>query len=125
MPPGGPLWRALDTMNHLGCDPGDLVACLCPSAGPECYEVGPEVQEAALEGIGPHAAAFFIPGPAQLHFDLWSANVDALIRGGLNRENVHVAGLCTLCRNDLFPSHRREGPGAGRFVAAIGLPCGS
>jgi copper oxidase (laccase) domain-containing protein len=32
-----------------------------------------------------------------------------------------VAGVCTLCRNDLFPSHRREGEAAGRFAAVIGL----
>jgi YfiH family protein len=125
-------WRAtvagvvpnlLNKMLDLDCDPMDLVACLCPSAGPECYEVGPEVRQAALEGIGPHAEAFFRSGPAKLHFDLWSANVDALLQGGLRPEDIHVAGLCTLCRNDLFPSHRREGPDAGRFLAVIGLPC--
>jgi hypothetical protein len=31
-----------------------------------------------------------------------------------------VAGICTLCRNDLFPSYRREGNAAGRFAAALG-----
>jgi len=108
-------------MVELGCEPGDLVACVCPSAGPECYEVGDEVRAAAIRGIGPHAAAFFRPGPrGKAHFDLWHANVDALTRAGLNAHAVHVAGLCTLCRNDLFPSHRREGEAAGRFAAVIG-----
>jgi YfiH family protein len=124
-------WRAtvagivpnlLNKIMDLGCAPSSLVACLCPSAGPECYEVGPEVRQAALEGIGPHAEAFFRSGPAQSHFDLWSANTDALLRGGLQPQDVHVAGLCTLCHNDLFPSHRREGAAAGRFIAVIGLP---
>ena len=38
----------------------------------------------------------------------------------LREENVHVAGVCTIERNDLFPSHRVEGSRAGRFAAVIG-----
>jgi YfiH family protein len=110
-------------MAELGCDPGDLVACICPSAGPECYEVGAEVLAAAIQGIGPHAAEFFHRGPqGKLHFDLWHANTDALVRASLEPQSVHMAGLCTLCRNDLFPSHRREGNACGRFAAIIGWP---
>lgn len=110
-------------MVALGCEPADLVACICPSAGPECYEVGDEVRDAALEGIGSHAEAFFRPGPrGRDHFDLWRANADALVRAGVTPVSIHVAAVCTLCRNDVFPSHRREGDAAGRFAAAIGLP---
>ena len=109
-------------MADLGCEAVDLVACICPSAGPECYEVGGEVRTAAVEGIGPHAEAFFHPGPrGKDHFDLWAANVEAMEKAGVPRESIHVAGVCTLCRNDLFPSHRREGEAAGRFAAVIGL----
>ncbi len=110
-------------MVDLGCRPSDMVAGICPSAGPCCYEVGAEVREAALRGIGPHAATFFLPSvtPAKYHFDLWHANTDALVRADLPPESIHVAGICMLCRNDLFPSHRREGAAAGRFAAVIGL----
>jgi len=107
----------------LGCDPENLVACICPSAGPECYEVGHEVRTAALDGIGSHAEEFFQPGPAgKDHFNLWAANIDALRRAGVPAESIHVAGVCTLCRNDVFPSYRREGEKAGRFAAVVGLP---
>lgn len=111
-------------MVDLGCRPGDLIAAICPSAGPCCYEVGDEVLAAALDELGPHAAAFFhrAETAAKHHFDLWSANTDALVRSGLACESIHVAGICTLCRNDLFPSHRREGNAAGRFAAVIGMP---
>ncbi len=118
-------------MVDLGCRPGDLVACICPSAGPCCYEVGEEVRQAALEGLGPHAAAFFRPSvggnaeggqPSAKHFfNLWQANTDALVRAGLAPESIHLSGVCTLCRNDLFPSHRKEGSVAGRFAAVVGL----
>ncbi len=123
-------WRAtvagivpalVQRMAELGCERTDLVACICPSAGPECYEVGDEVRVAAIDGIGPHAAAFFLPGPGgRDHFDLWAANADALIRAGVPGPSVHVAGMCTMCRTDLFPSHRRQGDAAGRFAAVIG-----
>lgn len=114
---------AVRQMVALNCRPTDLVACICPSAGPKCYEVGDEVRTAALDDIGPHAAAFFRPGPrGKDHFDLWAANVDALVRSGVPRASIHIAGMCTLCRNDVFPSHRCEGDAAGRFAAVIGLP---
>ncbi len=103
----------------FAADPANIVACICPSAGPCCYEVGPDVVQAALDKIGQHAERFFVRREGRTHFDLWSANVDQLVAAGLRRENVHVAGVCTMCRNDLFPSHRREGDTAGRFVAVI------
>ncbi len=115
--------EAVAKMTGLGCKAADLVACICPSAGPECYEVGGEVRTVALQGIGPHAEAFFQSGPnGRDHFNLWAANVDALTRSGVPTQSIHVAGVCTLCRNDLFPSYRREGERAGRFAAVIGLP---
>lgn len=119
-------------MVDLGCRPDDLVACICPSAGPCCYEVGDEVRSEAMNGIGSYAEAFFHPsgerdakgGQAspKYFFDLWQANTDALVRAGVAPESVHISGICTLCRNDLFPSHRKEGGAAGRFAAVIGLP---
>jgi YfiH family protein len=110
-------------MADLGCDASDLVACICPSVGPECYEVGEEVRATAVNRIGPRAEAFFQLGPSgKPHFDLWHANTDALIRAGVPPQSIHVSGVCTLCHNDLFPSHRREGAAAGRFAAVIALP---
>jgi hypothetical protein len=110
-------------MADLGCERSELVACICPSAGPCCYEVGEEVRAAVIDGIGPQAEAFFRPGPTgKPHFDLWHANAGALIRADVPSQSIHVAGVCTLCRNDLFPSHRREGDTAGRFAAVVG--CG-
>jgi YfiH family protein len=109
---------------EYGSVPGRLVACICPSIGPECYAVGPEVRTAAERRIGPHARTFFTTGSQQDHFDLWAANTDALLRSGLARQHVHVAGICTRCRSDLFPSYRREGREAGRFLAVLGLKSG-
>jgi polyphenol oxidase len=138
--------KVVRRMVDSGCSADELIGCIAPSAGPCCYEVGEEVRRAAIEGIGPHAADFFrrcqavetqdvaslqegqsscstATGiPAKYHFDLWQANTDAMIRAGVRPESIHTAGVCTICRNDLFASHRREGASAGRFAAVIGLP---
>ena len=128
-------------MVALGCDPSDLVACICPSAGPCCYEVGEEVRAAAPAGSAPMRCPSFAwrngrPAAraasvrlfaAQHHLDLWRANACALARAGLPARSIHVAGICTICCNDFFPSYRREGDAAGRFAAVIGwaLPAAS
>jgi len=106
-------------IKDLHCQPQNLIACICPSAGPECFEVGPEVYDQAISQLGPEADAFFVRQSDRFLFDLWHANSHALQQNGLLESNIHLAGLCTLCRNDLFPSYRKEGLEAGRFVAAI------
>ena len=112
--------RLIETMAHrFGADPGGIVAGICPSAGPCCYEVGPEVRDAALNRIGPHADVFFPRRRGRMFFDLWSANADELQRCGLHPSNIHIAAICTICRNDLFPSFRAKGPTATRFAAVI------
>ncbi|MBC8423642.1 polyphenol oxidase family protein, partial [bacterium] len=132
---GSPLWgmahaswrstvagitaRLLADMTAGGLDPARARAGIAPSAGPCCYEVGEEVRRAALAGLGGGAAAFFAPRGDRLHFDLWAANRDALIRAGVSVDAVRVDGRCTIC-GEGFPSYRRQGARAGRFGAALG-----
>jgi YfiH family protein len=104
----------------LGARPGDLIACLCPSAGPCCYEVGQDVVRAAVSGIGPQSAKFFASRGGKTYFNLWAANVDQLARAGLRSSSIEVTAVCTICGPEIFPSFRRQGEPAGRFVAAIG-----
>jgi YfiH family protein len=104
----------------FGAEPSNLVACISPSAGPCCYEVGADVVAAAADGLGDDSERFFPRRAGRRCFDLWSANRQELLAAGLRAENVHVAGVCTICRNELFPSYRAEGAAAGRFVALIG-----
>lgn len=106
-------------VDSLRARPERLTACICPSAGPCCYEIGPDVVEAAQDSLGPDADRFLPRREGRTFFDLWAANVAQLHRAGVPEENIHVAGICTICRNDLFPSYRVEGPAAGRFLAVI------
>jgi YfiH family protein len=103
-----------------GCRPADLLACIGPSIGPCCYAVGPEVARAAEARYGP---AVLLPGPApgNPRFDLWAAARAALLASGLAPDRIELAGECTRCRNDLYFSHRAEGPGRGLFGAIVSL----
>jgi len=112
--------RLVADLASAGADPSRLRAGIAPSAGPCCYEVGEEVRDRALKELGPGAAACFREREGSLHFDLWAANRAQLREAGLRDEAIVTAGLCSLCRNDLFFSYRREGAAAGRYAAVIG-----
>ncbi len=115
--------RLIETCRDVaGVEGGELVACIAPSAGPCCYEVGAEVLDEARARLGPDAERFFPRRDGRRVFDLWAANVAQLRAAGLVEQHIHVARVCTICHQaDRFPSHRREGDSAGRFLAAIGL----
>ncbi|MBN1662950.1 MAG: polyphenol oxidase family protein [Deltaproteobacteria bacterium] len=107
----------------FGVDPANVIACVGPSAGPDQYEVGRDVYDAAVEHLGPDAKHFFIKTnqPDKWHMDLWSANAAQLMQAGVAFMNLYTARVCTIERNDLFPSRRVEGAKAQRFAAIIGL----
>jgi YfiH family protein len=107
---------------RCGVDPGTLAAAICPSAGPCCYEVGEEVRTIALDRLDPRFAPCFAEREGRLFLDLWRANALQLEAAGVPAGRIHACGVCTICRNDLFPSHRAEQGRAARFAALVGLP---
>jgi YfiH family protein len=105
---------------EFGCEPANLVAAIAPSAGPCCYEVGPEVVEMATRELGLMAEKYFCVSGGSFVCDLWGLNRRQLTTAGVDAENIDVSGVCTICHNDTYPSYRAEGDAAGRFVAVIG-----
>ncbi len=102
-------------------EPDTIVAAIGPSAGPCCYEVGPEVRAQALAALGDIAARYFTPRGDRWHFDLWTANVAQLRAVGVPSDQIVGSGVCTLCQGERFWSWRREGVAAGRFAALIAI----
>jgi YfiH family protein len=106
----------------FGAEPANLIAAVGPSLGPCCGEMGPEVVE-EFRAAG-HPAAdldrWFRPGPrGRPHFDLWAVNRDQLERAGVPAGSIHVAGVCSRCRPDVFHSYRAAGASAGRMIGVI------
>jgi YfiH family protein len=101
--------------------PATIHAAIAPSAGPCCYEVGPEVRQQALAALGEDAAAFFIPAADRWHLDLWAANHAQLTAGGVPAEQIEQSRICTICQGERFWSWRAQGERAGRFAGLIGV----
>lgn len=114
-------------MAAAGLRPSAARALICPSAGPCCYEVGPEVRAAMLSARGERAAAWFRPHeaegrPPKWRLDLWAANEAELRAAGLPTASVGNRRHCTICGGAVYPSHRRDGERAGRLAAFIAGP---
>jgi YfiH family protein len=76
---------------------GPKAAIIGPAIGPCCYEVGRDV------------ARLYEPDLVRdRRLDLWTAAERALRRAGVER--VERVDLCTRCNEELFFSHRRQGP---------------
>jgi YfiH family protein len=113
--------RLIERMaDEVGCRPARMWAAVSPSAGPCCYEVGPEVYEAA--GCLPQRDACFkhpTNSGDRPHFDLWEAAVQQMVAAGVPASHIELAEMCTIC-SDRFFSYRREGQGVGAFGLMIG-----
>jgi copper oxidase (laccase) domain-containing protein len=55
--------------------------------------------------------------PKKIFLDLAEANRRQLIAAGLPPKSIPDLGLCTICRQDLFFSHRHEKDVTGRMMA--------
>jgi YfiH family protein len=113
------------TLLKEGVRPASMLAVICPSAGPCCYEVGDEVRSEATLRLGEGAAAHFKRQGDRQVLDLWAANTEQLVRAGLTPGRIFNAGHCTICggpASDLrYASYRRQGLQAGRFAAVVGF----
>ncbi len=99
-------------------NPAELIAGICPCAGPSEYEVGEAVRRVALARL-PNADRFFPQVGGTLRFDLRVANVDQLRRAGIDPSHISVASISTMS-DERFYSHRRDGPDTGRFALIAG-----
>lgn len=129
----------------FGSAPRDLKAAIGPGIRSCCFEVGPEVR-ATFEAQFSYGSALFretkdrdeihekypllfltsrAPGhsdlPKKIFLDLAEANRRQLLAAGLLSKNISDLGQCTICRKDLFFSHRAEKGVTGRMMAAVGI----
>ncbi len=108
-------------VEQYGSLPADMLAGIGPSIGPCCYQVGPDVAQEAVRAF-PGTDVLQRESESDVRFDLWTANVETLMRAGLPEEQIWRAGICTRCHSDLFFSHRAAGGGrSGRFGVVAGI----
>lgn len=83
---------------RYGVPPESLFALIGPSAGPCCYQVGPDVLDRAVDS-GLAAAGD--------HLDLWESNRAQLRAAGLPDAHIAVDGTCTICQPGYFSFRTR------------------
>lgn len=116
---------AIDRLTReFGAKPGDVIAAIGPSIGPDDYEVGESLVESFRSaGHTPeNIARWFIRRSSKLHLDLWSANRDQLVAAGVSPDRIFTCGLSTRAHPEMFDSFRAEGAQAGRMAALIRVP---
>jgi YfiH family protein len=107
---------------QFGCKSGNIRAAVGPCIGPCCFETGPEVPEAML-AQDPEAARCIRRSDADGKFlvDLPEMNRLLLVRAGVPPEQIELSGECTMCRHDVFWSHRYTRGARGAQAAVIML----
>lgn len=136
---------------EFGCEPSKLRVVIGPSIGADCYEVGADVAQAFAHAFGAavwegsgisedggfkengcggwEKRAVLTPLPQngdapkekKYLLNLWEANRRVLLQAGVSAEHISVSGLCTMCRQDLFFSHRASGGRRGSMAGFIML----
>lgn len=97
---------------HFGCRSDRLFAAISPSLGPCCAEFRNFRKEL------PPAFWGFQNKPE--YFDFWSITHQQLQKAGLRKDNIEMAGRCTVCESQHFFSYRAQGT-TGRMAAVIAL----
>jgi purine-nucleoside/S-methyl-5'-thioadenosine phosphorylase / adenosine deaminase len=103
---------------RLGSDPTQLIAAFGPAIGPECYEVDEPVMRPVREAFPFWKDVASSRGNEKWSLDLVKANWLELLQTGLKEKNIHLLGICTSCRRDLFYSFRAESR-TGRMLSIV------
>lgn len=116
------LGNAIGKMTELGAAAKNIRAAIGPAIDSCCFETGGDVPEAIRNWLGDGAEQFYsnregIPG--KYLCDLKSANRERLLLLGLRDENIDISGDCTMCKSELYWSHRVTGGVRGSMASII------
>ena len=116
--------RAIEQLQkEYSASPPDFRAAIGPAANVCCYEVGAEVINIFKERFSQSESLLVPTRDGHARIDLHQANRNQLIQAGVPADRIHIAPLCTMDRNDLFFSYRREKQlhgRVGRLMSVIG-----
>ncbi len=115
----GILRVAVDALVANGAERSRLFFAIGPAISKLCFEVGPEVVEAARASLGGDTPPIGTSPKNTPHLDLVELLVMQLERLGVERRQVDVAGACTFQDESRFYSHRRDRGVTGRHLSAI------
>ena len=107
-------------MDKYDCQPTDFRVVIGPSISSEVYEVGKEVVE-NFETEGFNISEIATSQNNTYYLDLWKANQQSLVKMGILKDHIEIAGICTFTEHERFFSARRLGLKSGRILSGIML----
>ena len=114
--------EAVRLMCSLGCTLSSIRAAIGPHIGFCCYEVSEDFIESVSELRGHEFALRHIrkiPGKTKHHADLTSMNLEIFADAGVPVGQIDIHPGCTMCRPDLYYSHRASGGRRGVMGGGI------
>jgi hypothetical protein len=89
---------------NYGTNPGDILAGIGPSIGPDHYSIGLDVISRVRTSFGMTADHFIETRNGVSYFNLWDANNHLLGNAGVTK--IEVSQICTNCHTEDWYSHR-------------------
>jgi len=118
----GILPAAIRSMSQLyESRPQDIIAALGPCISLCCFETGDDVPAAMRNAMGSEAEEFIRPAGEKWHVDIKGINGKWLEKAGVKSENIFVHPDCTVCKSDIYWSHRVTAGNRGSQGAVIVL----
>ena len=117
--------EAMKKLTAMGGEAKNVRAAIGPCIRSCCFQVGPEVAQAAQALLGEEASqAFYRPDPSadgKLLLDLAGVVRCRLLQLGVPAEQIEIIGECTMCHPERYWSHRRTGLARGSQASIIML----
>lgn len=112
-------------IEKYGCNPNDIICCICPSIRKCHFEVDKEVRDLFYDEFKDLKNINEII-EKQKDIEKWNIdtvliNKTVLMEKGLKSENIIDSGICSVCNSDLVHSYRVEKEGYGLATALIEL----
>ncbi len=91
-----------------GAEAEQMICVIGPSICGKCFEIGPEVAEEFVRAWPDAVTTGILKKGAGDRYlaDLWEANRQALLSAGVADAHISVSRVCTMCRPELFFTHR-------------------
>jgi len=110
-------------VDEFGCNPENIICCICPSIRKCHFEVDKDVKEMFEKEFNDIELNQIIEEKGQnekFNIDTVLINKVILKNEGLKSENIIDSGICSVCNSNLIHSFRVEKEGYGLATAIIG-----
>ena len=109
--------------NDFGCDPKDIIVCICPSIRKCHFEVEEDVYKLFLTKFNRlgDVDRFIEKKGKKWYIDTVLINKIILEQAGILEENIEDCGICSVCNKNIVHSYRAEGANYGLATALITL----